>query len=233
MFNSCLYRGTYIESEILMNLNTRVLNGFLVLMKVQAMKVATKPRTFSMGNSQYTIHRVHAREVFDSRGNPTVEVEVTTADGKIHAAIVPSGASTGIHEACELRDGGKRMMGKGVLQAVRNVIDVLGPAVCGMDCRDQEAVDFRMIELDGTPNKTNLGANAILGVSLACARAGANAKGVPLYRHFASLAGNMSGGSDGPCTLPMPCFNVINGGCLSNRMQLQLCHLMRKCVKIR
>ncbi|KAH8048398.1 phosphopyruvate hydratase [Aureococcus anophagefferens] len=155
------------------------------------------------------IERTHARQVYDSRGNPTVEVEVTVATGAMFSAIVPSGASTGIYEACELRDGGKAFMGKGVLTAVKNVVDVLGPPlVKGMDCTDQKALDEAMIAADGTPNKSKLGANAILGVSLAAAKAGAAAKGLPLYEHFAELAGN----TNKIFTLPMPCFNVINGG---------------------
>jgi enolase len=136
-----------------------------------------------------------------------VEVEVTTADG-VFRASVPSGASTGAYEAVELRDGGDRYMGKGVLQAVQNVNDILGPAVMGMDPVGQGSVDDVMLELDGTPNKANLGANAILGVSLAVAKAGAAAKKVPLYRHFADLAGN----NLDTYTMPVPCFNVINGG---------------------
>ena len=154
------------------------------------------------------IERTHARQVYDSRGNPTVEVEVTVATGAMFSAIVPSGASTGIYEACELRDGGKAFMGKGVLTAVKNVVDVLGPLVKGMDCTDQKALDEAMIAADGTPNKSKLGANAILGVSLAAAKAGAAARGLPLYEHFAELAGN----TNKVFTLPMPCFNVINGG---------------------
>ena len=123
-------------------------------------------------------------------------------------ASVPSGASTGVHEACELRDGDKgRYLGKGCLQAVKNVNEVLGPAVCGMDAADQRAIDNLCIDLDGTPNKAKLGANAILGVSLAAAKAGAAAKGVPLYKHIADLAGNGEAN-----VLPVPAFNVINGG---------------------
>jgi len=152
------------------------------------------------------ILHTHAREVYDSRGNPTVEVEITVASGAMFSAIVPSGASTGIYEACELRDGGKRCMGKGCLKAVAHVIETLGPLVKGMDVRDQTAVDEAMIECDGTPNKTRLGANAILGVSLAVAKAGAAANGLPLYAHIAKLAGNTQ------LVLPVPAFNVINGG---------------------
>lgn len=154
-----------------------------------------------------SISSVHAREILDSRGNPTVEVDVKTSDG-LFTASVPSGASTGAYEACELRDGGDRYLGKGVLNAVKNVNDVLGPKVVGMDCREQEEIDGVMIKLDGTANKSNLGANAILGVSLAVAKAGAAAKNIPLYAHFADLAGN----KERPYTMPVPCFNVINGG---------------------
>jgi enolase len=155
-----------------------------------------------------SIAKVHAREILDSRGNPTVEVELTTADGKKVVASVPSGASTGAYEAVELRDGGKRYMGKGVLQAVANVNDILGPAVIGMDPTQQLSIDNVMLQLDGTPNKAKLGANSILGVSLAVAKAGAAAKQVPLYQHFADLAGN----NVPQFTMPVPCFNVINGG---------------------
>ena len=154
-----------------------------------------------------SVQSVVAREILDSRGNPTVEVEVTTEDGMFRASV-PSGASTGAYEAVELRDGGDRYLGKGVLQAVANVNDVLGPAIKGMDVTDQQAVDDAMITLDGTPNKAKLGANSILGVSLAVSKAGAAAKKVPLYKHYADLAGN----SEEKFTMPVPCFNVINGG---------------------
>jgi enolase len=154
-----------------------------------------------------TIVDVSAREILDSRGNPTVEVEVETEDG-IFRASVPSGASTGAYEAVELRDGGSRYLGKGVLNAVNNVNTILGPAVKGMDPMQQFAVDDVMITLDGTPNKAVLGANAILGVSLAVAKAGAAASKVPLYQHFANIAGN----DLEKFTMPIPCFNVINGG---------------------
>jgi len=149
---------------------------------------------------------VKGREIIDSRGNPTVEVDITTKDGT-YTASVPSGASTGIYEAVELRDGGKRYMGKGVLQAVENVNKALADAVMGIDVSDQRAVDDAMLKTDGTPNKGNLGANAILGVSLAASKAGAAARGVPLWQHYADIAGNPI-----PETLPVPCFNVINGG---------------------
>jgi len=153
-----------------------------------------------------TISSVLAREIIDSRGNPTVEVDLTV-DGVVHRASVPSGASTGAYEACELRDGGDRYSGKGCIQAVTNVNDILAKEVVGKDPTDQRAIDDLMISLDGTENKSNLGANAILGVSLAAAKAGAAVRGVPLYQHFADLAGNPD-----PVVLPTPCFNVINGG---------------------
>ncbi|CAM9588632.1 unnamed protein product [Choristocarpus tenellus] len=151
------------------------------------------------------ISKVFGREIIDSRGNPTVEVDLYTDDGMFRASV-PSGASTGVHEACELRDGGSRYSGKGVLQAVKNVNEILGPKIVGMDPTNQEDIDNMMIKEDGTDNKTNMGANAILGISLAVAKAGAAAKNVPLYKHFADLAGNDQ------LTMPVPAFNVINGG---------------------
>ncbi|KAJ1449957.1 alpha enolase [Pelagophyceae sp. CCMP2097] len=157
--------------------------------------------------SASAIMNVQAREIIDSRGNPTVEVDVTTGEG-VFRASVPSGASTGAYEAVELRDGGDRYKGKGVLKAIQNVNTRLGPSIKGMDPTDQRKIDERMIKLDGTHNKSNLGANAILGVSLACAKAGAGARAIPLYEHFAQLAGNKVS----PYTMPVPCFNVINGG---------------------
>jgi len=152
-----------------------------------------------------TIDSIKARQIFDSRGNPTVEVDIMSG-GQLHRASVPSGASTGAYEAVELRDQGERYMGKGVLGAVSNVNDKIAPKILGMDPTDQTAIDNLMNEMDGTSNKATLGANAILGVSLAAAKAGAAAKGVPLYRHFADLAGNKE------LIMPVPCFNVINGG---------------------
>ncbi|GBF07689.1 enolase [Deinococcus aerius] len=149
------------------------------------------------------IEKVIAREVLDSRGNPTVEAEVFLDSGFSGRAIVPSGASTGTHEALELRDGGGRYGGKGVQKAVQNVNEALGPAVVGLDASDQGAVDAAMLDLDGTPNKGRLGGNAILAVSLATARAAANELDVPLYRYL--------GGSNAK-TLPVPMMNVINGG---------------------
>jgi len=153
-----------------------------------------------------SITDVKGREIIDSRGNPTVEVDVTTSGGTFTASV-PSGASTGIYEAAELRDGGSRYMGKGVLGAVENVNSALKDAVMGMDVSDQRALDEAMIAADGTPNKSSLGANAILGVSLAASKAGAAAQGIPLWQHYANLAGNPV-----PDLLPVPCFNVINGG---------------------
>ncbi|PSR80809.1 enolase [Coniella lustricola] len=155
------------------------------------------------------ISKVHGRYVYDSRGNPTVEVDIVTETG-LHRAIVPSGASTGQHEACELRDGDKsKWLGKGVLKAVENVNTVIGPELikAGLDVKDQTAVDEFLIKLDGTTNKTKLGANAILGVSLAIAKAGAAEKGVPLYAHVSDLAGTKK-----PYVLPVPFQNVLNGG---------------------
>jgi len=156
----------------------------------------------------FNIATICGREILDSRGNPTIEVDLTTKGGVMARAAVPSGASTGIHEACELRDGDKgRYVGKGVLKAVESVNTTLAKELAGMDVREQAALDKKMQDLDGTPNKSKLGANAILGVSMAAAKAAACGKGVPLYRHFADLAGNT-----GPMVLPVPCFNVINGG---------------------
>lgn len=147
---------------------------------------------------------VHAREILDSRGNPTVEVEIATENGGFGRAAVPSGASTGIHEACELRDGDKaRFNGQGVLKAVENVNKKIAPKIIGMDSADQVLLDKTMLALDGTPNKTELGANAILGVSLAAAKATADELGLPLYRYL--------GGTNGK-VLPVPMMNVLNGG---------------------
>ena len=152
-----------------------------------------------------TITAIKGRQIIDSRGNPTVEVDVTTKDGKFTASV-PSGASTGIYEAAELRDGGKAFMGKGVMKAVGNVNGAIAKALAGQDVTQQAAIDKMMIELDGTDNKGKLGANAILGVSLAVSKAGAAAKKVPLYKHYGDLAGNTK------FVLPVPSFNVINGG---------------------
>jgi enolase len=150
------------------------------------------------------IASVHAREILDSRGNPTLTVNVTLEGGSTGSAAVPSGASTGIHEALELRDGDpKRYGGKGVLKAIANVNETIAAKVRGMDAADQRTLDGAMIELDGTPNKAKLGANAILGVSLASAHAAAAHTGVPLYRHL---------GGDGATLLPLPLLNILNGG---------------------
>ncbi|MDG1397179.1 MAG: phosphopyruvate hydratase [Polaribacter sp.] len=146
---------------------------------------------------------VHARQIFDSRGNPTVEVDVTTENGFQGRAAVPSGASTGEHEAVELRDGGDDYMGKGVLSAVNNVNNIIAEELLGISVFEQNAIDYLMIDLDGTPNKSKLGANAILGVSLAVAKAAANELGMPLYRYVGGVSAN---------TLPVPMMNIINGG---------------------
>jgi len=154
--------------------------------------------------SETTIEMMRGREILDSRGDPTVAVDVILTDGSRGTAMVPSGASTGAHEAVELRDGDKtRYRGKGVRKAVSNVDDVIAPELIGEDAADQTAIDKLLLELDGTPNKAKLGANAILGVSLACARAAANAVGVPLYRY---LGGPLAR------TLPVPLMNILNGG---------------------
>jgi enolase len=151
-----------------------------------------------------TIAYVDAREILDSRGNPTVEVDVVLDDGSVGRAAVPSGASTGAHEAVELRDGDRsRFGGKGVLQAVSNVLDPIGPALIGEDAADQAGIDTLLCELDGTPDKGTLGANAILGASLACAHAAAAAHDLPLYRYL---------GGVGARILPVPMFNILNGG---------------------
>ncbi len=149
------------------------------------------------------IINVHARQIFDSRGNPTVEVDVTTENGIMGRAAVPSGASTGEHEAVELRDGGDTYMGKGVLKAVENVNSIIAQELLGVSVFEQNAIDQMMIDLDGTPNKSKLGANAILGVSLAAAKAAANELGMPLYRYVGGVSAN---------TLPVPMMNIINGG---------------------
>ena len=151
---------------------------------------------------------IHAREILDSRGNPTVEVEVLLESGAFGRAAVPSGASTGEHEALELRDGDKsRYLGKGVLQAVKNVNEVIAPKLIGMDASNQRLIDKTMIELDGTKTKSNLGANAILGVSLAVAKAAADELGLPLYRYI---------GGTNTYVLPVPMMNIINGGAHSD-----------------
>jgi len=149
------------------------------------------------------IINVHARQILDSRGNPTVEVDVVTENGILGRAAVPSGASTGEHEAVELRDGGSDFMGKGVLKAIKNVNEDLAERIVGVSVFEQNEIDQMMIDLDGTPNKSKLGANAILGVSLAVAKAAANELGMPLYRYVGGVSAN---------TLPVPMMNIINGG---------------------
>ena len=151
-----------------------------------------------------TISNIKAREILDSRGNPTLEVEVTLANSTAGCAAVPSGASTGKYEAVELRDGdASRFNGLGVLKALTNVNEQIAPAIIGMSATDQEAIDHKLIEIDGTDNKSRLGANAILGVSLAVAHAAANQLGIPLYRYL---------GGESACTLPVPMMNILNGG---------------------
>ena len=149
------------------------------------------------------IIKIHARQIFDSRGNPTIEVDVITENGVLGRAAVPSGASTGEHEAVELRDGGKAYLGKGVLKAVENVNTRIAEELLGISIFEQNKIDQLMIDLDGTSNKSNLGANAILGVSLAAAKAAANELGLPLYRYVGGVSAN---------TLPVPMMNIINGG---------------------
>jgi len=149
------------------------------------------------------IINIHARQIFDSRGNPTIEVDVTTENGVIGRAAVPSGASTGEHEAVELRDGGNTYMGKGVLKAVENVNAIIAQELLGTSVFEQNLLDQMMMDLDGTSNKSKLGANAILGVSLAAAKAAANELGMPLYRYVGGVSAN---------TLPVPMMNIINGG---------------------
>src|ERR1700730_3791010 len=147
---------------------------------------------------------IHAREILDSRGNPTVEADVALADGTIGRAAVPSGASTGEHEAVELRDGDdKRYLGKGTRKAAGNITKKIAPAITGMEAEQQSAIDHKMMELDGTPNKSKLGANAILAVSMAAARAAAHSQITPLYRYLGGVAANL---------LPVPLMNILNGG---------------------
>ena len=151
-----------------------------------------------------SIKAIRGREILDSRGNPTIEVQVELSDGAVGAAAVPSGASTGKYEAVELRDGDKgRYGGLGVLKAVSNVNDQIAPRLVGMPASEQATIDQRLLELDGTANKSNLGANAILGVSLATAKAAANSSGIPLYRYLGGSAAHL---------LPVPMMNILNGG---------------------
>ena len=168
-----------------------------------------------------TINKVHARQILDSRGNPTIEVDITTDRGFVGRASVPSGASTGSREALELRDGDKsRYMGKGVLAAVKNVNELIAPKILGKSVFDQQAIDHLMLEIDGTENKAKLGANAILGVSMALCRAGALEKGKPLYRYlFEDLK---VPNPVGKMRLPTPLMNIINGGAhASNNLDIQ------------
>jgi enolase len=171
------------------------------------------------GSGRPLIEHVYAREVLDSRGNPTVAVSVATSFGAVEEAMVPSGASTGAHEAVELRDADPaRYGGKGVQKAVHHVNEMLGPALEGLDATAQRAIDEELIELDGTPNKSNFGANAILGVSLATARAAAASLGLPLFRYL---------GGPSAATLPVPQMNVINGGKhAEGALQFQECMLV-------
>jgi len=156
----------------------------------------------------FQIASIHAREILDSRGNPTLEADVVLSSGVLGRAAVPSGASTGVNEALELRDGdAKRYLGKGTLKAVKNVNSLIAKALVGMDARDQKAIDDAMLKLDGTETKSKLGANAMLGVSMAVARAAANALEIPLYRHLGGLNAHV---------LPIPMMNVINGGAHSD-----------------
>ena len=162
---------------------------------------------------QFLIKSIYGREIIDSRGNPTVEVDVILESGAFGRASVPSGASTGIYEAYELRDGDSRYLGKGVTKAVSAVNNEIANALIGKNASEQKNIDKLLIELDGTPNKSRLGANAILGTSLACAKAAANAKGISLYRYI---------GKDEPCTLPVPMMNILNGGAhASNNVDIQ------------
>ena len=155
----------------------------------------------------FKITDIHARQIMDSRGNPTVECDVKLSGGVCGRAAVPSGASTGAAEALELRDGGTAYMGKGVLTAVRNVNEIIRPALIGMTATSQTEIDEKMLALDGTPNKEKLGANAILAVSLSVAVAAAKQKQIPLYKYIAEIYGN-----ENPCVLPRPMMNIINGG---------------------
>lgn len=155
----------------------------------------------------FKITDIHARQIMDSRGNPTVECDVKLSGGVCGRAAVPSGASTGAAEALELRDGGAAYMGKGVLTAVRNVNEIIRPALIGMTATSQTEIDEKMLALDGTPNKEKLGANAILAVSLSVAVAAAKQKQIPLYKYIAEIYGN-----ENPCVLPRPMMNIINGG---------------------
>ena len=174
------------------------------------MNAGVRPQAKEQGKEKQKmiIKQVKAREIIDSRGNPTVEVDVILDDGTLGRAAVPSGASTGVNEALELRDGDpKRYLGKGVTKAVTNVNQVIAPKLVGLCACDQRGIDSLMLKLDGTPTKSKLGANAILGVSLAVAKAAANSLGMPLYRYI---------GGTNTYTLPVPMMNIINGGAHSS-----------------
>ncbi|CAL9751631.1 unnamed protein product [Musa acuminata subsp. burmannicoides] len=173
---------------------------------IRGSAVTQPPPAAATASRESAVRSIRARQIVDSRGNPTVEVDLVT-DGGLFRSAVPSGASTGIYEALELRDGDKKVFGgKGVLQAVRNINEILGPKLVGVDVRNQADVDAIMLDVDGTPNKSKLGANAILGVSLSVCRAGAGAKVIPLYKHIQELSGTKE------LIMPVPAFNVINGG---------------------
>ena len=162
------------------------------------------------------IKHIHSRQILDSRGNPTIEVDVSTSNGGFGRAAVPSGASTGIHEAVELRDGNKKVyLGKGVMNAVNNVNLTIANELTGLSIFDQSEIDNIMIKMDGTENKSNLGANAILGVSLACAKAAASEIGRPLYSYLGGVKSN---------TLPVPMMNILNGGSHADN-KLSLIHI--------
>ncbi len=155
----------------------------------------------------FSIEKIYARQIMDSRGNPTVECDIWLKNGSFGRASVPSGASTGSFEALELRDGDDKYMGKSVFKAVQNVNEIIAPALIGMNALNQSEIDNKMLEIDGTPNKEKLGANAILSVSLAVAHAAANAQHIPLYKHIANIFDNPN-----PCVLPRPMMNIVNGG---------------------
>ncbi len=170
------------------------------------------------GRKMFEIKKITARQIMDSRGNPTVEAEVTLSGGAMGRAAVPSGASTGVHEALELRDGGKSFGGRGVTRAVENIIKKIAPQLNGMDASDMTAIDDAMLILDGTKNKSRMGANAILAVSMAAAHASANQKNIPLYQYL---------GGSGGVTLPRPMMNILNGGAhADNKLDAQECMII-------
>jgi len=203
----------YIETH---NLSKRVEETINAAVKAKAPEPISFMADHLRKQTPPAITKVVGRQVFDSRGNPTVECDIHTGKGMFRA-MVPSGASTGIYEAVELRDGGNAWMGKGCTTAVKNINEIIAPALVGKDPREQKALDeFMCKELDGTDNKGKLGANAILAVSTALAKAGAGEKGVPLYKHISELAGNNK------LVLPVPAFNIINGGShAGNKLAMQ------------